>query len=253
MLFDAADPSHLTYRTGGRGGAIHYGLNRAPEGGNKGVSSMIRLVQGHERAAYPNEIDGMHRLRRKVFHERMGWEVSVIRDWEIDGFDAFDPLYVLSIDERESVVGCLRLLPTTGYTMINDVFGEILPDNEPIVSPLIWESSRFAVDRDADIPIGPNGISRATAELGLGMNAVGMRLGLSHVVTVYDALVHRTLKRAACAGEPIAPAKRLGGTLSYAVLYEVGPETEQRVRAVSGIAGDVFEQASHDRLQLKVA
>lgn len=214
---------------------------------------MIRLVQGHERSAYPAEIDGMHRLRRKVFHERMGWDVAVIREWEIDGFDAFDPLYMLSIDEQERVVGCLRLLPTTGFTMINDVFSEILPDNEPIVSPLIWESSRFAVDREADIPIGPNGISRATAELGLGINGVGMRIGLTHVVTVYDALVHRTLRRAECAGTPIAPAKRIGGTLSYAVLYEVGPQTEERVRATSGIAGDVFEGASHDRLQLKVA
>lgn len=195
----------------------------------------------------------MHRLRRKVFHERMGWDVAVIRDWEIDGFDAFDPLYVLSVDEEGEVVGSLRLLPTTGFTMINDVFSEVLPDGAPIVSPLIWESSRFAVDRDADIPVGPNGISRATAELGLGMNAVGMQLGLTQIVTVYDALVHRTLKRAHCAGEPIAPPKRIGGTLSYAVLYEVGTQTEESVRAVSGIAGDIFEPASHDRLQLKVA
>lgn len=214
---------------------------------------MIRLIQGHERSAYPREIDQMHRLRRKVFHDRMGWDVAVIRDWEIDGFDAFDPLYVLSVDDNDQVVGSLRLLPTTGYTMINDVFSELLPDGAPIVSPLIWESSRFAVDRDADLPIGPNGISRATAELGLGMNAVGMRLGLTHIVTVYDALVHRTLKRAHCAGEPIAPSKRVGGTMSYAVLYEVGRRTEESVRAVSGITGDIFERASHDRLQLKVA
>ena len=214
---------------------------------------MIRLVQGHERSAFPREIDGMHKLRRKVFHERRGWDVAVIRDWEIDGFDAFDPLYLLSIDEQGRVAGALRLLPTTGFTMINDVFSELLPDGEPIVSPLIWESSRFAVDRDADVPIGPNGISRATAELGIGMNAVAMRLGLTHVVTVYDALVHRTLKRAHCAGEPIAPPRRIGGTLSYAVLYEVGRETDESARAASGITGDVFEQASHDGLPLKVA
>lgn len=214
---------------------------------------MIKLVQGQERSLHPREIDAMHRLRRRVFHERMGWDVALIRDWEIDGFDAFDPLYLLSIDERDRVVGTLRLLPTTGFTMINDVFSELLPDGEPIVSPLIWESSRFAVDRDADVPIGPNGVSRAVAELGLGMNAIGMRAGLTHVVTVYDALVHRTLKRAQCAGEPLAPPKRVGGTLSYVVLYEVGPETERRVREVSGISGDVFEPASHGRLELDVA
>jgi N-acyl-L-homoserine lactone synthetase len=214
---------------------------------------MIKLVQGHDRARYPREIDAMHRLRRHVFHERMGWEVALIRDWEIDGFDAFDPLYLLSVDEHDRVVGTLRLLPTTGFTMINDVFLELLPDGEPIVSPLIWESSRFAVDRDADVPIGPNGVSRAVAELGLGMNEVAMRAGLTHVVTVYDALVHRTLKRAKCAGEPMGPPKRLGGTLSYLVLYEVGAATEELVREASGISGDVFGEARQDRLELDVA
>jgi N-acyl-L-homoserine lactone synthetase len=202
---------------------------------------------------FPRDFERMHQLRRKIFHDRMRWDVSVIRDWEIDGFDAFDPLYLLSIDERGRAVGTLRLLPTTGFTMINDVFSELLPDGEPIVSPLIWESSRFAVDRDADVPIGPNGVSRATVELGLGMNAIGMRLGLTHVVTVYDALVHRALKRAHCAGVPIAPPKRIGGTLSYAVLYEVGRETEESVRAVSGITGDILEESSQTEIQLEVA
>jgi N-acyl-L-homoserine lactone synthetase len=214
---------------------------------------MIRLLQGHQRSMFPRDFERMHQLRRKIFHDRMRWDVSVIRDWEIDGFDAFDPLYLLSIDERGRAVGTLRLLPTTGFTMINDVFSELLPDGEPIVSPLIWESSRFAVDRDADVPIGPNGVSRATVELGLGMNAIGMRLGLTHVVTVYDALVHRALKRAHCAGVPIAPPKRIGGTLSYAVLYEVGRETEESVRAVSGITGDILEESSQTEIQLEVA
>ncbi len=218
---------------------------------------MIRVVQGHQRSAYPREMDAMHKLRRKVFHDRMGWDVAVVRDWEIDGFDVFDPLYLLSVDESDRVVGTLRLLPTTGFTMVNDVFDELLPDGAPIVSPLIWESSRFAVDHEADVPIGPNGISRATAELGLGMNEIGMRLGLTHVVTVYDAvydaLVHRALRRAKCAGEPIGAPKRIGGTLSYAVFYEVGIATEKATRAASGITGEVLEEGSGGMILRKVA
>lgn len=210
---------------------------------------MIRIVQGHERHAYPREIDGMHRLRRKVFHDRMRWDVAVIRQWEIDGFDVFDPLYLLSIDQHNRVVGTLRMLPTIGFTMINDVFSELLPDGMPIQSPLIWESSRFAVDHEADVPIGPNGVSRAVAELGLAMNEIGMRLGLTHVVTVYDALVHRALRRAKCAGEPIGQPKKIGGTLSYAVFYEVGPETERATREVSGITGPVIEERSVEVLR----
>lgn len=214
---------------------------------------MIRVVQGNQRARYPREIDAMHRLRRKVFHDRMGWDVAVIRQWEIDGFDVFDPLYLLSIDHNDRVVGSLRLLPTTGFTMINDVFADLLPDGNPIHSPLIWESSRFSVDHEADVPIGPNGISRATAELGLAMNQIGMRLGLSHIVTVYDAIVHRTLRKARCAGEPIGAPKRIGGTLAYAVFYEVSAETERLTRAASGIYSPVLEDEMDIMPQLKVA
>lgn len=214
---------------------------------------MIRVIQGFQRSSYPREMDAMHRLRRRVFHERMGWDVAVIRQWEIDGFDVFDPLYLLSIDHNDRVVGTLRLLPTMGFTMINDVFSNLLPDGTPIQSPLIWESSRFAVDHEADVPIGPNGMSRAAAELGLAMNEIGMRLGLSHIVTVYDAMVHRALRKARCAGDPIGPPQRIGGTMSYAVFYEVSAETERNTRAASGIMGPVLEDQIEPWTQLKVA
>jgi len=214
---------------------------------------MIRLIHGHDRAKHPREIDTMHQLRKKVFHERMGWDVSVIRHWEIDGFDGLDPLYMLSVDERGRIVGSLRLLPTTGMTMINDVFSQLLPGGKPVESPLIWESSRFAVDHEADVPIGPKGISRATAELGLGMNELGAELGLSHIVTVYDGLMHRVLRRAGCAGEPIGPAQRIGDVMTYAVFFEIGQETEQALRDASGIRGRVLELGWPGTTQLKVA
>lgn len=214
---------------------------------------MIRLIHAHDRPYFPREMDAMHQIRRKVFHDRMGWDVSVIRHWEIDGFDALDPLYMLSVDGSGRIVGSLRLLPTTGLTMVNDVFSELLPDGKPIESPLIWESSRFSVDHEADVPIGPKGIGRATAELGLGMNELGQRIGLSHIVTVYDGLMHRVLRRAGCAGEPIAEPKKIGKVLTYAVFFEIGAETEAALRAASGIEGPVLEPESARNVQVKAA
>ena len=154
---------------------------------------MIRIVDGRFRYNYPEEINQMHKLRKKVFHERMGWDVSVVNSWEIDGYDALSPLYLIYIDQLGLVGGSLRLLPTTGFTMINDTFSCLLPDSKRIESPLIWESSRFSVDHEADGAIGKKGISRVTAELGLAMNEIGMQVGLTHIVTVYDGLMHRIL------------------------------------------------------------
>lgn len=202
---------------------------------------MIRLIQGHNRHLHKREMDELHRLRKRVFFERMGWEVPVIGAWEIDGYDALDPLYLACLDEREKVIGGLRLLPTMGLNMLNDTFSELLPDGKRVESPLIWESSRFAVDHEANVPITGNGIGRATAELGLGSIEVGELLGLKYIVTVYDAMLHRAMKRAGCNGDPLGEPKRIGKVMAYAVHFEVNERTKATIRSAGNIQGSVLE------------
>ena len=202
---------------------------------------MIRLIRGFDRRNFARELDAFHKIRKHVFFDRFRWEVPIINSWEIDGYDALDPVYLLSVNEAGQVVGGLRLLPTTGFNMLNDTFPQLLPEGKRIESPLIWESSRFSIDRAADIQIGPKRISRAVAELGLGMNEFAARLGLSHIVTVHDATLHRRLSRVGCAGQPVGEPKRVGASLAYAVFFEVGPAAETAVREASGIEGSVLE------------
>lgn len=202
---------------------------------------MIRVIQGHQRGAYPREMDAMHRIRKKVFHDRLGWDVSVIGDWEIDGFDAMDCVYLVCVDEQDEIVGSIRLLPTIGYNMLNDVFPELLPEGNRVESPLIWESSRFSIDPDSDRELTKNRLSRPTAELILGMNEIGRQLGLTHIVTVYDAFIARILRRADCRGEPISSPIRIGKTIAFAALFEIGDEMEAALRRASGIKGPILE------------
>jgi acyl homoserine lactone synthase len=203
---------------------------------------MIRVIDGRMRHQYGREIDAMHRIRKKTFFERRRWDVSVVNSWEIDGYDALCPLYLVCVNRQDVVVGGLRLLPTTGFTMINDTFSSLLPDGQRIESPLIWESSRFSVDHDADVAVGGKGIGRATAELGLAMNEIGAQIGLTHIVTVYDAFMHRVLARAGCAGKPIAPPQKIGDVMTYAVFFEVGMATDAALRAACQIDGSVLER-----------
>ena len=194
-----------------------------------------------DRRNFARELDAFHKIRKHVFFDTFRWDVPIINSWEIDGYDALDPVYLLSLDEAGQVVGGLRLLPTMGFNMLNDTFPQLLPEGKRIESPLIWESSRFSIDRAADSQIGPKRISRAIAELGIGMNEFGARLGLSHIVTVYDAILHRHLSRVGCAGRPIGEPKRIGASLAYAVFFEVGPAAETAAREASGIEGSVLE------------
>lgn len=214
---------------------------------------MITIIPGEWRARHPRLIDEMHKLRRNVFHERLRWQVTVINHWEIDGYDALDPLYVLSLDDQGRVIGGLRLLPTTGFNMLNDTFSELLPDGARIESPLIWESSRFTVrmtgDHRADAPV----IGRATAELGMALNEIGKAAALTHIVTVYDRAMHRMLSRCGCAGEPLGPPRMIGDVETYAVLYEVGQEWDARVRALAGAVSLTIDPAIVQTMQARRA
>ena len=205
---------------------------------------MIRLVQGRNRRNHPREVDEMFRLRAEVFRDRMGWDVTVRDGWEIERFDEIDPLYLLCLDEHEMVRGSVRLLPTTGPNMLNDVFSELLPAGVPVRSALMWESSRFSVDHRSLAERTENKINRVTGELLIGIFDVAARAGLEFIVSVYDVMMGRVLRRAGCHAEPLGPAMLVGKTMSYAGLFEVGPEMMANLRAASGIAEDVIELKS---------
>ncbi len=113
--------------------------------------------------------------------------------------------------------------------MLDDTFSELLPSGLRIESPFIWETSRFTIRKPGSRRDFAK-MSTATAELGLALNQIGKIGGISHFVTVYDAMMHRMLQRTCCAGDPISEPKMIGNVLTYAVTYEVGDSWEKTVR-----------------------
>ena len=60
---------------------------------------MIQLITPDRYGAFLGELAEMHRLRYRVFKERLGWDVEVSGDMEIDEFDACRPAYLLQTDD----------------------------------------------------------------------------------------------------------------------------------------------------------
>ncbi len=88
----------------------------------------------------------MYGLRHRTFKSRLGWKVADLGGHESDEFDDLEPVYSY-IADREQVVACTRLLPTTGDYMLKDIFpelarGEAIPQQDDV-----WEISRFAIDK----------------------------------------------------------------------------------------------------------
>jgi acyl homoserine lactone synthase len=210
---------------------------------------MIRVIEGRDAHLHPNLIGQMFRLRKRVFHDRLRWDVKIEGDFEIDSFDALSPLYVLSINETTNqVVGSLRLLPTTGPNMLSDIFYELLPDGQPIRNPTIWESSRYCVDTDVAEKWGAHGVHQTTSELLMALCEIGLHSGLTFIVTVIDLRMERILRRLNCAGDRLGEPRRYGKVTAIAGLWETTEEMLDTLKQSSGITGSVLHHSAYDVL-----
>lgn len=214
---------------------------------------MIRIIEGVDRELHPRLMDEMFLMRADVFAGRLGWDVNVTNGREIDRFDAEDPLYLFSLnDETEDLQGAVRLLPTTGPYMLRDVFSILVPEGAP-ESPLIWESSRFAVNPDI-LTAGERAeanhiVNRTTIELLCGIVEVCQKAGVEHVVSVFDARMARIFRTADCPFEIIGTPTRIGKTMTYAGLFDMTNDMRERLGSVGGLPPAVLATSSGPRPQ----
>lgn len=196
---------------------------------------MIRIIERVDSNRHPQLMDKMFRMRAEVFSHRLGWEVNVIDGREIDRFDDADPLYLLSVDHAGLLQGAVRLLPTTGPNMLRDVFATLMPGGA-VESPLIWESSRFAINPDAvaatSRPDANHIVNRTTIELLCGIVEVCRKAGVEHVVSVFDARMARIFRAADCPFETIGTPARIGKVMAYAGLFEISDDMRERLARI---------------------
>ena len=188
---------------------------------------MIRYHYGSELHRVPRLRDGMFRDRARQFHDRLGWDVSVDdKGHERDQYDAENPLYVIWERPDGRHGGSMRLLPTTGRTMVNEHFLH-LTHGVRIESPLIWECTRFC--------LAPETCPGAAAALMLAGGEVMQGFGVAHYVGVFDARMVRIYARIGASPEVLGEEGQ--GRARIAVgLWEFTPEAQARVAHAAGIA-----------------
>lgn len=198
---------------------------------------MIQLITEACYGEFCATLVGMHQLRHRVFKMRLDWDVEISGDMEIDEFDALHPAYLAQLSGNSQVQGCVRLLPTLGPTMLRDTFPALLQGQAAPSDPLIWESSRFALDVPPDAPKGEHGIARATYELFAGMVEFGLSRRLTDIVTVTDARMERILRRAGWPLRRIGSPSRIGSTLAVAGYLTISADALATLRAAGSLAG----------------
>ena len=188
---------------------------------------MIRFIYADELTNFPKLMRSMHQDRAWQFKDRLNWDVTVDpRGWEVDDYDALNPLYVIWERPDGSHGGSMRLLPTTGQTMVNDHFLH-LTDGVRIASPLIWECTRFC--------LSPNGDPRTAAALMLAGGEVLQGFGLTSFVGVFDARMVRIYKRIGSSPDVLGSEGKGRSAISVG-LWGFDKTSQARVARQAGIS-----------------
>lgn len=190
---------------------------------------------------------GMHRLRGRVFKERLDWDVSVSGGLEIDQYDTFKPTYLLALEPRE-VVGCVRLLPTTGRNMLADTFPMLLDGHAAPKTDRIWESSRFCVDTKSVAATAENGLREATFLLFAAMIEWGQQRNLQAIATVTDLRMERILRRAGWHLDRLGTPRQIGATKAVAGLLPITSDALDAIRAAGKFSGRAIVAPSSQTL-----
>jgi N-acyl-L-homoserine lactone synthetase len=196
---------------------------------------MIRLITSDQRGSHLPALIEMHRLRYRVFKERLDWEVTTTADQELDEFDTLRPVYLLHETDEGDVDGCVRLLPTTGPYMLREVFPALLRDQPAPVTHRIWEASRFAYEVDPKRGPCRRGLAGPTIELFAAMIEFGLDWSLDEFVAVVDVRMERILRMADWPLRRIGPTHWIGRTETTAGYLEISEAALGRVREHGGI------------------
>lgn len=201
---------------------------------------MMQVVTPEYHGSLAHEIAEMHRLRYRVFKDRLQWDVQISGDMEIDEFDAIDPVYLIQRASDYRIQGCVRMLPSVGPTMLRDVFPALLDGKSLQADPSVWESSRFALDVSNEGRSTIHGLTSATYELFAGMIEFGLSRSLTDIVTVTDIRMERLLRRAGWPLRRTGQPRKFGRTEAVAGFLEISPECLTRVRTAGELQSPVL-------------
>lgn len=197
---------------------------------------MLQIITPAEYASHAGDITEMHRLRFRVFKRRLDWDVAATGEMERDAYDELGPVYLLQRSDKGELAGCVRLLPTTGPTMLRDTFSVLLHGGPMPCDPEIWETSRFALDQRHVASVGAGGVATATYELLVGLLEFGLANSIRHIVTVTDARMERILRIANWPLQRLGDPVVIGDTRALAGTVDISIDILQRLRSRAGLS-----------------
>jgi N-acyl-L-homoserine lactone synthetase len=208
----------------------------APSNGGKVV---IQIISAQNRRLFHHALIEMHRQRRELFIEGMGWNLKAEAGLEIDRFDSADAIYLIETDEQGAVTQSARLLPTLRPHLLSEIFPHLCTDGPPC-SERIWEATRFC-----PAPQTPKGAPRRTAlaRMIAAIMETAILFGVEEVSFVAGAALAPLARNAGWEVRALGPLTRIGRERLVAMSAAIDSAGLARVRALNGLTGPLTRYA----------
>jgi N-acyl-L-homoserine lactone synthetase len=200
---------------------------------------MIKILDKSDEPSNQDLFIQMFRGRAAVFRDRLRWPVAVRNGLEIDDYDReANPTYLIATDGAGTVIGSLRILPTTGPTMLGKEFAGMFPDLWEIRSPVIWECTRFCVHSAASTHRRAMDF-RTSSELLISLCEFAKARHIEHIVGVYQQHMSSVYRRIGWSPLPIAASTQGEPTVAgmWAVSSEAIAAMKRRANLVASRLG----------------
>ncbi len=199
----------------------------------------IHIIDWSNRKRYRKHLERYFRIRHEIYVEHRNWR-AVARpiSIEIDAFDNEDAIYLLAINEADTIVGGSRLVPSTKPHLMSEVFSQLAADGPPR-GERIYEWTRFFIVQK----MRTRGRSSHHAGTVLaGIQEAALHLGIQQISVVCEAFWPARVQALGW------NFRQLGGVLAHpdgdivGLLIDVSPEALVSVRRLYGIEGSLLAE-----------
>jgi acyl homoserine lactone synthase len=204
--------------------------------------AMIFVVERHNAERHSNLLEQMFHLRARIFHDHLRWDVKVTDGKERDKYDDEGPVYIIYTDRHgRKVKGSLRLLPTTGPTLLGDIFSDTVPDAVNLSAPTIWECTRFCLDGSV-LQGAKEEILFASTVLLIALGDLAVKAGIESVIGNFDGSMLHLWRRIGCEVEVLGSTSRYGRPV-YLGLHPISETIVNRIKNKLTGTQSAFEEA----------
>jgi acyl-homoserine lactone synthase len=192
---------------------------------------LVNVVTRANRERFSGLLDSMFADRKRVFVDRLKWDLPVIDGrFEKDEFDTDDSVYLISADRTTNTHICsMRLMPTTQPHLLRDKFA-FLCEGEIPVGEDVWEVTRLCTTPGLK---GDNA-RNARRHLSIAMVEFALLYGLTRLTMITHMEYLSRLLAVGWECRPLGLPQDYAGQLLGAMEVSITPATLKAVRLQFG-------------------